>query len=196
MKSGLSEIICVVDRSGSMGTIKNDAIGGFNTFLEAQQELPGDAKFTLILFNHKYDTIYNGTPIKEVKKLTSRAYITDGNTALYDAVGRAIDTVGVRLANTPEEDRPEKVIVAILTDGEENSSREYNLEQINNMIKHQKEVYSWEVVFLAANIDAVATAQTLGIQAKDAFNFVATGKGVRAAYGDMSRSVSQYRTTK
>jgi uncharacterized protein YegL len=194
VKQGLSEIICVVDRSGSMGSIKNDAIGGFNTFLQAQQELPGDAKLTLILFNDKYYIIHDGTPIKEVKNLNSKTYIPTGNTALYDAVGRAIDTVGARLANTPEENRPEKVIVAILTDGEENSSREYRLEQINEMIKHQKEVYSWEVVFLAANMDAVATAQTLGIQAKDAFNFVATGKGVRAAYSDMSRSVSQYRT--
>jgi uncharacterized protein YegL len=193
MKQGLSEIICVVDRSGSMGPIKNDAIGGFNTFLQAQKELPGDAKLTLILFNQGYDIVHDGTPIKEVKNLNSKNYVPSGNTALYDAVGRAIDTVGGRLANTPEEERPEKVIVAILTDGEENSSKEYHLARINEMITHQKEVYNWEVVFLAANMDAVATAQTLGIQSKDAFNFVATGKGVRSAYVDMSRSVSAYR---
>jgi len=194
MKSGLSEIICVVDRSGSMGAIRSDAIGGFNTFLQTQKDLPGDAKFTLILFNDSYDIVYDGAPIKEVKNLISKTYVPRGNTALYDAVGRAIDTVGLRLANTPEEERPEKVIVAILTDGEENSSKEYSLQRINEMIKHQKEVYSWEVVFLAANMDAVAAAQTLGIQSKDAFSFVATGKGIRSAYKDMSRSVSQYRT--
>lgn len=193
-KQGLSEIICIIDRSGSMLSIKNDAIGGFNAFLQAQKELPGDAKLTLILFNQKYDIIHDGKPIKEVPNLNTKSYYPTGNTALYDAVGRAIDTVGERLANTAEENRPEKVIVAILTDGEENSSREYSQEKIHEMIKHQKEVYSWEVVFLAANIDAVATAKSLGIQQKDAFAFVATGAGVRSAYTDMSRSISDYRT--
>lgn len=193
-KQGLSEIVCVVDKSGSMEAIKTDAIGGFNAFLQSQKELPGDAKLTLIMFNNEYTIVYDGKPIKDVKPLNGKTYFPNGNTALYDAIGRAIDSVGERLSNTPEDERPEKVIIGILTDGEENSSREYRLEKINEMITLQKEVYSWEVVFLAANIDAVAVAQTLGIHSKDAFNFSATGAGVRSAYADMSRSISGYRT--
>jgi uncharacterized protein YegL len=193
-KAGLSEIVVVVDRSGSMSAIKMDAIGGFNSFLQTQKELPGDAKFTLILFNHEYKIIHDGVPIKEVPNLNTKSYYPTGNTALYDAVGRAIDSVGERLANTPEEERPEKVIVAILTDGEENSSKEYKQAKINEMIKHQKEVYSWEFVFLAANIDAVETAKSIGIDVKDAFGFVATGMGVRSAYRGLSDTVGSYRT--
>ena len=149
MKQGLSEIICIIDRSGSMGIIKNDAIGGFNTFLEEQKKLPGEATLTYIQFDTEYEVVHENKPLKDVQPINGSIYIPRGRTALLDAVGKTIDATGRRLANTPEENRPEKIIVAILTDGEENASHQYNLSKIKEMIKHQKEKYSWEFIFLA-----------------------------------------------
>jgi len=193
MKQGLSEIICIIDRSGSMGHIKNDAIGGFNTFLKEQKKLPGEATLTYIQFDTEYEVVHENKPLRDVQPINSSIYIPRGSTALLDAVGKTIDATGRRLANTPEENRPEKVIVAILTDGEENSSCQYNLSKIKEMITHQKEKYSWEFIFLGANQDAFAEAMKIGIETKDTLNFNATGIGVKTAYSDMSRIIKQYR---
>ena len=193
MKQGLSELICIIDRSGSMGSIKNDAIGGFNTFLEEQKKMPGEATLTYIQFNTEYEVVHENKPLQEAEPINDSVYIPRGSTALLDAVGKTIEATGRRLAGMPEENRPEKVIIAILTDGEENASSQYNLSQIREMIQHQKEKYSWEFIFLGANQDAFAEAAKIGIDTKDAFNFAATGKGVRAAYAQMSDSVTRYR---
>ncbi|MDZ7757220.1 vWA domain-containing protein [Rhodohalobacter sp.] len=139
MKEGLAEIICIIDRSGSMGLIKRDAIAGFNTFLEEQKKLPGEATLTLIQFNTESEVIHENKPLSEVNPISNKDYIPSGSTALFDAIGKAIDSTGRRLANTPEENRPEKVIVAILTDGQENASKTFNLRIINDMIRHQRE---------------------------------------------------------
>jgi len=194
MKQGLSEIICIIDRSGSMESIKNDAIGGFNTFLDEQKKLHGQATLTYIQFDTEYEVIHENKPLIDVQPINDSIYTPRGRTALLDAVGKTIEATGRRLANTPEENRPEKVIVAILTDGEENSSRQYNLSNIKEMIKHQKEKYSWEFIFLGANQDAFAEATKIGIDKEDTFNFSSTGIGVKMAYSDMSRSVKRYRT--
>jgi uncharacterized protein YegL len=193
MKDGLSEIICVIDSSGSMKLIKNDAIGGFNTFLEEQKKLPGEGTLTLIQFNTDYEVIHENKPLSDVSPINDKDYIPRGSTALLDAIGKAVDSTGRRLANTPEENRPEKVIVAILTDGKENASTSYDLSKIKDMIRHQKEKYSWEFIFLGANQDAFAEAAKIGIDSKDTLNFAATDDGIRSAYSDMSNSISTYR---
>ncbi|MBF0231452.1 MAG: hypothetical protein HQK65_00240 [Desulfamplus sp.] len=190
MKQGLSEIICIIDRSGSMESIRNDAIGGFNAFLEEQKKIQGEATLTYIQFDTEYEIVHEHKPLQDVEPINDKIYMPRGSTALLDAIGKTIDSTGKRLANLPEENRPEKVIVSILTDGEENSSHHYNLSQIKEMITHQKKKYSWEFIFLAANQDAFDEAAKIGIDTKDAFNFAATGRGVREAYINMNDCVA------
>jgi hypothetical protein len=185
----LTEIVCVIDRSGSMEGIRSDAIGGYNSFLQGQGEEPGTAKWTLVLFDHEYERVLEGVPIESVPPLDNQSYVPRGTTALLDAIGRTVDDVGKRLAQTPEAERPSKVIVAILTDGLENASKDYTRPRIAQMIEHQQNVYSWEFVFLAANQDAIATANTLAIPAANAMNFAATGAGTRQAFAQLNESV-------
>lgn len=196
MKTNLAEIACVVDRSGSMYSIVNDAIGGFNTFLESQKAEDGEARLTLVLFDNEYIVAHESADIKAVPPLDETTYVPRGSTALLDAIGKTIDDVGKRLSATPEDQRPGKVIVAILTDGMENASTTYSSKKIAEMIEHQRDVYDWEFVFLAANQDAIATASQISIGAADAINFEATGEGVRHAYAAMSHSVSERRRTR
>jgi hypothetical protein len=188
-----SEIICIIDRSGSMASIADDAIGGFNTFLNQQKKVPGEATLTFIQFDTEYEVVHENKPLEDVLELGNATYQPRGATALLDAVGKTIESTGKRLANMPEENRPDKVIVAILTDGEENSSSEYSLSKIKKMITLQKDVYNWEFIFLAANQDAFDEAAKLGISQNDTFNFAATSVGVRNAYEKMSCTVSEYR---
>jgi uncharacterized protein YegL len=158
-----TEIVCIIDRSGSMQGLQESAIAGFNQFLVSQQRLPGTASLSLILFNHLYDHVSSNVPLDAVQPLTRFTYAPNGNTALLDAVGMTIDSVGRRLAMTPEPERPEKVLVCILTDGLENSSRHYQRPQVKSMIEHQREKYSWEFVYLAAGKDVFDEAQDFGI---------------------------------
>ncbi|MFW9872522.1 MAG: hypothetical protein ACFFG0_05415, partial [Candidatus Thorarchaeota archaeon] len=145
------EIVCIIDRSGSMASIAKDAIGGFNTFLEEQKKVKGEATLTFIQFDTDYEIIHENKPLFDVPKLNESTFQPRGATALLDAVGKTIDSVGKRLSNMQENNRPEKVIVAILTDGEENSSKEYTLSKVREMITHQRDKYQWEFIFLAAN---------------------------------------------
>lgn len=163
MKKGLCEIIIVADRSGSMGSIRNDAIGSFNAFLEDQKKHPGEALLTYTQFDGEYEIVYSGKPIKDVQPLNEETFVPRGSTALLDAVGRTIDEVGKRLHNTPEDQRPERVLMVILTDGGENASHTFSREQIFDKIKHQRDIYKWEFVFLAAGQEAFAEAQAIGI---------------------------------
>lgn len=193
MRADLTEIACVLDRSGSMNAIAGDAIGGFNTFLAAQQALPGTARLTLVLFDHEYQLAHNNVPIQDVPPLDEHTYVPRGMTALLDAVGRTIDDMGARLAATPEAERPAKVIVAILTDGMENASRDYTYDKVSSMIRHQQQKYSWEFIFLAANQDAISSAAKLSIHADNAIAFQATGVGIRHANMRLSDEVSRRR---
>lgn len=174
------EIACVLDRSGSMTTIRDDAIGGFNAFLKDQQAIPGEAKLTLALFDDQYDVIHDAVDIASVPELTAETFVPRGWTALYDAVGRTIDGIGARLSAA--QDKPEKVIFVILTDGMENRSKEYTQERIAEMIKHQSEKYGWEFIFLAANQDAFATGAQMNIPARTTANFAANSVGTQSAY--------------
>lgn len=176
MKKDLCELIVVIDESGSMDEVVNDTIGGFNSFLETHQSLPGEAKLTLVKFNEKYNIVHNGVNINEALKLDRKSYFPNSGTALLDAIGKTIDEVGKRLSDTPEEERPEKVILLIMTDGEENSSKEYNLQQVKDKIKHQTDKYKWEVVFMGADQDAWAAGGSMNIHNNISYNKSETGK--------------------
>jgi hypothetical protein len=166
MKEGYTHISLVLDRSGSMQTMRDDAIGGFNAFLADQQAFPGEATFTFAQFNDSYELIYPFANLQEVEPLTRETFVPSGTTALLDAIGKCMNETGKHLAAMPESARPEKVIFTILTDGQENSSREFSLGQIKGMITHQQEVYNWVFIFLAANQDAFSSATRLGVNLK------------------------------
>lgn len=189
-----AEIVCIIDRSGSMLDIRGDAIGGFNSFIEDQKKVPGEATVTFVQFDTEYEVVYSGTPIQDVPELTSSTYVPRGATALRDAIGRTIDDVGARLNSIPQNDRPDKVIVVILTDGHENSSMSYSHEKVLEMIKHQREKYSWEFIYLGATEDAFDVGVSFGILVKDITKYAPTGDGIRAAYMSASVSASNYRS--
>ena len=168
MRNDLTDITMIVDRSGSMASIKSDAEGGINTFIEMQKQEPGEALLTLVQFDTHYEFLHSGIPIKQVPAFT---LLPRGGTALLDAVGRAINETGARLAAMDEAQRPGLVVVVIVTDGEENSSHEFRREQIRAMIEHQQVVYKWQFTFLAANQDAFAEGASLGIAASGIANF-------------------------
>ncbi|HYE10921.1 MAG TPA: vWA domain-containing protein [Patescibacteria group bacterium] len=195
MNMNLTEIIFLLDRSGSMGGLENDTIGGFNAFLHNQKQLDGKTLITTVLFDNQYELLWNGIDANNVK-LTSREYFVRGTTALLDAVGKTILDVGYRLANTKEEDRPGKVIFVIITDGMENSSKEFTYSKIKELIQHQQQKYNWEFVFLGANIDAVSEAENIGICEDNAYNFEATGEGVKEMYCMVCEEVSHRRYRK
>ena len=184
MKDGLIEILVITDESGSMSKMKNDVIGGYNEFLETHQKMAGEAKITFVKFNSGYEIVHNGVNVNDVPKLNHTSYMPGGSTALLDAVGRTIDEVGKRLANTPEEEKPEKVIVVIMTDGEENASREYSSKQIADKIKEHTDVWKWEFTFIGADQNAWDTAHSLGIHNSATYDVNRTGK--------MFRSMSNY----
>lgn len=189
-----SEIVVILDRSGSMGTIKDDAIGGYNTFIEEQKKVKGEATVTLVQFDHEYDVIYENIPINEVVPLNGSTYVPRGMTALYDAIGRTINKVAAR-HTCPICDKDTKIIFAILTDGQENCSKEFRQSAINDMItKRRGHDYYWEFIFLAANQDAFATGSALGINSVDTFNFCADSDGTKMAYSNMSIRSTAYRT--
>ena len=193
MNTQLTEIAFILDRSGSMEPLVAQTIAGFNQFLRDQQSLPGQARFTLVLFDNIIETPVDALPVAEVVSLNETTYTTRGSTALLDAIGLTIDRIGKRLANTPEDDRPGKVIVAILTDGEENASNHFSMADINTRITHQRDVYQWEFLFLGANQDAIAAASRLGIAAHNSATYAADGVGVSASMSGISRKSTAMR---
>ncbi len=154
MKKDLTEIVIVLDESGSMSSCKSDTIGGFNEFLSTQKKIKGEANVTLVKFSDYYKVVNDGTALEHVSPLNESNYTPSYSTALLDAVGRTINSVGNRLSSLPEDQRPEKVIFAVITDGYENASKEFKREKIFEMVTHQKTKYNWEFLFLGADIDA------------------------------------------
>jgi hypothetical protein len=194
MKQGYTHISVVLDESGSMGSLFNDTVGGYNKFLESQKEAPGTATWSLTAFNGSVRLIDSFRDINDTPNLGPATYKPGGGTALYDAIGATIVGCGVKLADMYEADRPEKVIMVILTDGEENSSREFSYERIQDMIKEQSEKYTWEFIFLGANLDAVAIGTGLGIKGGMSMTFAANGQGVGATFNSMSANLTNYRS--
>lgn len=182
----LTEIVCVVDRSGSMGSCWDDAVGGFNSFVKEQKEIGiGECRMTLVIFDTHYEVVYDSAPLEEVKSL-SEVCSPRGATALLDAVGTAIATVGNRLRKIEEEKRPGNVLMVILTDGAENASREFSYAKVQEMIKHQTDKYKWQFIFLAQNISAPMAGGAMGMSMGNQAHFVANagagGMGMQSAY--------------
>lgn len=195
MDMNLTEIIFLLDRSGSMGGLETDTIGGFNAFIEKQRQMEGKTIVTTVLFDDQYKLLWGGTDAENVK-LTEKEYYVRGYTALLDAVGKTILDVGYRLSNTSEEQRPGKVIFVITTDGLENASREFTYDKVRELIRHQQEKYSWEFVFLGANIDAAKEAGSIGISETNAYNFKASEQGIKEMYCMACKAVSEKRYEK
>lgn len=190
-----THISIVLDRSGSMSSIANDIVGGLNRFIADQQKVPGDCTFTLVQFDTQgVDTLYSAKPIAEVKPITD--YQPRGGTPLYDAIGDALTSTGEHLKALAEDQRPDKVIFVIITDGEENSSHRYTHEQIRSMIKLQTDTYKWQFVFLGANIDSYAVGQSMGVSAANVMNFAGNERSVVAMCASLSDNTALYRTAR
>lgn len=194
MKSNHTDITIVLDRSGSMQSVATDTIGGFNKFLADQQAAPGTAAITLNQFDDKYERIIDAKPIAEAKPLDGTTFVPRGSTALLDAIGKSIEDTGKRLEGTPENDRPSKVVCVIITDGHENASHRFSRQQIDAMIREQRDKWQWEFVFLGANQDAIATAASMGIPAAAAMSYAGNAAGTTAAYASVSRAMSMMRS--
>lgn len=192
-----THITAILDRSGSMGDLVTETIGGFNKFLDDQKALPGDATMTLVLFDNEYEVPYNARDLKEVPPLTEAVYYARGMTALYDAIGKSIIDTGAALAKLPEEQRPGTVIVLIITDGAENSSKEFRGElgrqRVQAMVQEQTKKYSWQFIFMGANIDAKAVGASIGVAVNSSLNYKGDAQGTRAVYDVMSSGTSRRR---
>jgi uncharacterized protein YegL len=193
MQAHLTEIVFILDRSGSMQGMVEPAISGFNRLLREQQQAPGSARFTLVLFDDFYEVPVKSVPIAEVVELDTTTFVPRGSTALLDAIGRTVDELGSRLAAMPETQRPDQVILAILTDGEENASTRYTWKQLAALIRHQTEKYQWQFLFLGANQDAIATASKMSIAASDTSSFAATDESYAAVKSALSRKMGAMR---
>lgn len=189
MRDDLTEVAVVLDRSGSMSAMAEEAIGGFNAFLESQRQDPGEVRLSLVLFDHERIAVCTSAPLAAVRPLDAASYEPRGTTALHDAVATTIDAVGSRLAALPEAERPGRVIVAILTDGLENASSRYSAADVAKRIRHQREKYGWEFLFLGANQDVVLEAAKMAIPAADAIAFQGSGQGVAEAHARLDAEV-------
>jgi hypothetical protein len=192
MRQDFMDVSILLDGSGSMQPLLYDTIGGFNRFLEEQKKLPVHVAFTLVVFNHNYHLIYGGIPIKAATPLTDQNYCPGGTTALLDAVGRLIDETGERLKAMPENERPGKVLIVIITDGQENTSRRFCRQDIFDRINRQQDVYKWDFVFMGANQDSFAEAGAIGLRAGNVINCSATANGVRNQYGMLAAQTYPY----
>jgi uncharacterized protein YegL len=188
-----TEFVCVIDRSGSMSDIRDDAIGGFNTFLKEQQGMQGAAFLTMVQFDHEYITVYNGEPIENVKPLDHKSYVPRGMTSLYDAIGRAITTVRERYEK-PGAD-PSRIMVVILTDGQENNSHEYNRAQITDMIKNCTDTLKWAFLYLSASTDAFIDGSCIGLGSGRTIGFTHTQAGGQTAGVAYSMAAQDFRNT-
>lgn len=185
----LSEVVCIVDRSGSMHDLAADAIGGYNTFLQAQKDLPGRAHFSLVLFDHEVQRVDERVPLAEGRPLDETTFVPRGTTALFDAVGSTITRITEAIGLGPASEHPEKVVVAIMTDGLENASTEWTGRAVRQLVK-QRQAAGWEFVFLAAGLDAVAEAEKIGIVREDAFSFGTSKAETRLSYEVLHEQVS------
>lgn len=190
MKKNLTQMVFILDMSGSMSHLTADTIGGYNSLIEQQKREPGEAIVTTVLFDHRYIVLHDGVDIQSVPEMTTNDYMPYGTTAMLDAVGKTINSVGQRLASLPEEERPEKVIVTIVTDGAENTSTEFTWKTVKEMIKHQKNKYNWIFTFLGANIDTMKVSGDLGISPQLSKTYIPSEIGTEAVYSATSKAMS------
>ena len=194
MKKNLTELVFILDRSGSMAGLEADTIGGFNAMTQKQRKEPGEALVSTVLFDNETQVIHDRVPLEKVPALTQKEYYVRGCTALLDAVGGAIHHIGNVHKYAREEDRPEKPLFVITPDGMENASRRYTYDKVKAMIEHQREKYGWEFLFLGANIDAAREAARFGIRADRAANYHADHIGTEVIYEAVSEAVCQVRS--
>ena len=193
MKKNLTEMVFILDKSGSMAGLEADTIGGFNSMIERQKDAEGEALVSTVLFSVESTVIHDRVDLRKIEPLTKRQYFVGGGTALIDAIGGAIHHIANVHKYAREEDRPERTIFVITTDGMENSSHRYSIDQVMAMVKRQKEKYGWEFLFLGANIDAVETAAHFGIGADRAVTYKNDSRGQQLNYDVVGKAVLHMR---
>lgn len=189
MKKTLTEIVYILDRSGSMSGLEADTIGGFNSMIEKQKQTGEKAYVSTVLFDDRTEVIHDRVPIEKVDKITNKEYFVRGSTALLDAVGGAIKHIINIHKYAREEDRPDKTIFVITTDGMENASMNYNYNQVKKMIEKEQKEYGWEFIFIGANIDACAEAERFGIRRERAVNYIHDDRGTKLIYEGVSQAM-------
>lgn len=194
MKSNLTELIFILDRSGSMSGLESDTIGGFNSLIEKQKKEAGEAIITTVLFDNEYQILHDRINLKGITPMTDKEYYVRGCTALLDAIGKTINKIINVQRHTSEDNRAEKVMFVIITDGMENSSNEYTYSKIKKLIETQKSKYNWEFLFLGANIDAIDTAAKFGITEDKAANYHADSHGTMVNYEAINYAMSNVRS--
>lgn len=193
MRKELTEIVFILDKSGSMSGLEKDTIGGYNSMIEKQKKEDGEVIVSTVLFDEKMKVLYERFFLDQMKPMTKEDYIASGFTALLDAMGEAIYHIATIHKYAREEERPEKTLFIIITDGQENASKKYNYHQVKKMVENQKKKYGWEFIFLGANIDAVGEAAKFGIGTERAVNYKSDYRGTEMNYQVMSDTISHYR---
>lgn len=193
MKNGITEMVFILDRSGSMGGLESDTIGGFNAMIEKQKKQEGKAYVTTVLFDHEIKVLHDRVDLSEIQPMTDKDYTVRGTTALIDAIGMTIGRIKEQHKELSEDEVPEHTIFVITTDGMENASKEYSSKDVKKMIEHQKKKHNWEFLFIGANIDAVETAKHFGIDKNRAVNYKADSKGTSVLYSAVSSVVGSVR---
>ncbi len=193
MNNNITEIVFILDRSGSMAGLEDDTIGGFNAMVERQKKEPGSALLSTVLFSNGFELLYDREDIQKVEPMTEEQYQVGGCTALLDAIGWTVHHIGNVHKYAREEDRPGKTIFVITTDGMENASHSYTYEEVQRMVKHEQEKYGWEFLFLGANMDAIATARSFGIRANRAVQYKSDSAGTELNYRVVSETVAKVR---
>lgn len=190
----LTAIAVVLDRSGSMSTVREATVGGLNQFFRTQRELPGQVRLTLVQFDDQYEVHKDFVDLKQTPDLTQDDFVPRGWTALLDAVGKTIIDFGNKLNAMPEAERPGKVIVVVQTDGQENASKEYTFQRIQDLVAHQRDKYAWDFVFLGANMDAVSVGATIGVFANQSLSYNANAGSTAKTFQTLGAAVGTYRT--
>ena len=193
MKKNLTELVFILDRSGSMSGLEQDTIGGYNSLLKKQKDEPGEAIVTTVLFDDQYELLHDRINLKGISPISDKEYFVRGSTALLDAIGRTIDKIGNAQKHTAEEERAENVMFVITTDGMENASREYRYDKVKAMIEERTEKHNWDFIFIGANIDAIGTASKFGITPDKAVNYYADPKGTAIMYASIGKAVEEKR---
>lgn len=196
MRKGLTEVIFILDRSGSMSGLEADTIGGFNSMIAKQKKEDGEAYISTVLFDDVSEVLYDRVPVNKIEPMNENQYYVRGCTALLDAIGGAIHHIDNVHKYIKKEDRPEKTLFIITTDGMENSSRRYSYDKVKKMVEKQKKKHGWEFLFLGANIDAIEVAGRFGISANRAINYESDRKGTQLNYEVLSKTVSCFRAAR
>ena len=196
MNNNLTEIVFILDRSGSMAGLEDDTIGGFNAFVEKQKKEEGEALLSAVLFSNESEVLYDRVDLCKVEPMSERQYRVGGCTALLDAIGGAVHHIANVHKYAREEDRPAKTVFVITTDGMENASRAYSYDEVQRMVRHEQEKYGWEFLFLGANMDAIAAARSFGIREDRAVRYKRDSAGTELNYRVLSETVACFRKSK